>query len=246
MTYSSDPDLPDRVDRLGALGGIGFTALALASTAVVPMAPAADDPAGEIRDYVVDHQSALGVSTVLTAAAMLALVGFVAMVHRRLSARGRSPVAAGAFLITGTACIALGLLGTIVEAALVQRIAPVADDATVASWFQLWDLVAFTGPPLAVNLGVGVAAFALHRERAFPAWLTATAAASVVISTVGLVIDLAGDGVVPAGLDLGGFLLANVWIVGLSATVLLRSRSRSGAAAPAAPAAVEPTRPLTA
>ena len=76
----------------------------------------------------------------------------------------------------------------------------------------------------------GVAAFALHRERAFPAWLTATAAASVVISTVGLVIDLAGDGVVPAGLDLGGFLLANVWIVGLSATVLLRSRSRSGAA----------------
>lgn len=235
---------PARLDRLGALGGIGFTALAFAATVVVPVAPAVDDPAGEIRDYVVDNQTALGVSTVLYAAAILAFAGFVAMVHRRLSATGRSPIAAGTFLIAGAACVTLGLLGGIVEAALVQRIAPVADDATVAAWFQVWDLVAYTGPPLAVDLAIGVAAFVLYRERAFPRWLTVVAAASVVISAVGLVIDLAGDGVAPAALDLGGFLLANVWIVGLSVTVLLRSRSVSQEAPATQPA--RSTRPVTA
>jgi hypothetical protein len=82
---------PDRLDRVGALGGIGFTVLGLAATFPVPMPPAIDDPASEIRDYVVDNQFILGVSTVLTAAALLAFVGFVAMVHRRLSSTDRTP-----------------------------------------------------------------------------------------------------------------------------------------------------------
>jgi hypothetical protein len=235
---------PARADRFGALGGIGFTILSLTAAFSVPLSPAADDPASEIRDYVVDNKTALGVSTVLYAAAMLAFVGFLAMVHRRLSASGRNPIAAGTFLIAGTACVALGLLGVLVEAAVVQRIAPGADEAAIAAWYQVWDLVAFTGPPLAVGLALGVAAFVMYRDRSFPRWLALVAAASVVLSAVGLVIDLAGDGVVPVALDLGGFLLANVWIVGLSVTVLLRSRA--GAVEPAAAGPATSARPVTA
>jgi hypothetical protein len=235
---------PARLDRIGALAGIAFTVLGLAGAFSVPLPPAVDDPASEIRDYVVDHQTVLGVSTVLYAASILAFVGFVAMVHRRLSASGRSPVAAGTFLVAGTACIALGALGALIEAALVQRIGPVADEATVANWFQVWDLVAFTGPPLAFNLGLAVAAWVMYRDRTFPRWLAPVAAVSVIVGTIGLVIDLAGDGVVPAGLDFGGFLLANVWIVGISAIVLLRSRSGAEEASALGPATS--ARPATA
>lgn len=60
-------------------------------------------------------------------------------------------------------------------------------------------------------------------------------------ATVAVVADLATDSVVPMAVDLGGFLLANVWIVGLSVVVLLRSRS--DAEAPSALGAGVPTRP---
>src|SRR5688572_18909958 len=82
------------LDRFGALGGLGFTACAIVATAVVPTAPAVDDPAGDIRGYLVDHQARLGVSTVFFAAAALSLVAFLAMLHRRVAATGRHPVAA--------------------------------------------------------------------------------------------------------------------------------------------------------
>jgi len=223
------------LDRMGALGGFGFTVCAVISTAVVPAAPAVDDPTGEIRSYLVDHQARLGVSTVLAAAA-LSLVGFLAMVHRRLAATGRHPVAAGAFLVAGAATVTLGLLGSLVEAVLVQRIAPSTDEATVAAWYWLWDMVSFTGPPLAVNLAVTVAALVLFRADAtVPRWLSVVAAASVLASVPGLVADLATDTVYPVPLDLAGFILANVWIVGLSVTAL-RSPGRA-----AAPAAATPT-----
>lgn len=214
-----------RLDRFGAVGGIAFTALALAATIVVPAAPAFDDPTGEIRDYVIDHQTALGVSTTLTASAMLAFIAIVAMVHRRLAATGRTPVAAGTFLVAGSACITLGLLGSLLEAALVQRIAPGADDSTLVTWYGLWDIVALTGPTLAVNLAMAVAAVVMYRDRASPRWLGAVAAVSVVLGTIAVVADLATDSVVPVAVDLGGFLLANVWVVALSVTVLVRSRS---------------------
>lgn len=221
------------LDRLGALGGFGFTLCAVASTAVVPAAPAVDDPTGEIRSYLVDHQARLGVSTVLAAAAAISLVGFLAMVHHRLAASGRHPVAAGAFLVAGAATVTLGLLGSLVEAVLVQRIAPSTDEATVAAWYWLWDMVSFTGPPLAVNLAVAVAALVLFRADAtVPRWLSAVAAASVLASVPGLVVDLATDSVYPVPLDLAGFILANVWIVGLSVTAL-RSPGRAAAPAPA-------------
>jgi hypothetical protein len=239
---------PAKLDRTGAVAGIAFAVLGLAGAFSVPLPPAVDDPASEIRDYVVDHKTALGVSTVLYAASILAFIGFVAMVHRRLTSSSRSPLAAGTFLVAGTAGITLGLLGSVIEAALVQRIGPVSDQATVATWFQIWDLVAFAGPPLAINLAIAVAAWVLYRDRVFPRWLAPVAAASVIVSTIGLVIDLAGDGVVPAAVDFGGFMLANVWIVGISVTVLLRSRSRSHSAAEEASAlgAATSARPVTA
>jgi hypothetical protein len=238
------PINPAKFDRTGALAGITFTVLGLAGAFSVPLPPAVDDPASEIRDYVVEHQTALGVSTALYAASILAFVGFVAMVHRRMSASSRSPVAAGTFLVAGTACITLGLFGSLIEAALVQRIGPVSDQATVATWFQIWDLVAFTGPTLAVNLAIAVAAWVLYRDRIFPRWLAPVAAASVIAGTIGLVIDLTGDGVVPVALDFGGFLLANVWIVGISVTVLLRSGSAAEEAS--AHGAATSARPITA
>jgi hypothetical protein len=69
------------------------------------------------------------------------------------------------------------------------------------------------------------------------------AVASVVLGTVAVVADLATDSVVPKAVDLGGFLLANVWVVGLCVVVLLRSRSPSGAQAPSTVDAGVPARP---
>jgi hypothetical protein len=232
-----------RLDHFGAIGGIAFTVFALASTLVVPAAPAFDDPGGEINDYIVDHQTALGVNTVLYATGILAFIAFVAMVHRRLAATGRHLVAAGTFLMAGGAGVTLALLGSLVQAALVQRIAPGADEATIVAWYGLWDIVTFTGPPLAINLAMAVAAVVLYRDRTFPRWLAAVAAVSVVLGTIAVVADLATDTVVPVAVDLGGFLLANVWIVGLSVVVLLRSRS--AVKAPSELDAGVPARPAT-
>jgi hypothetical protein len=206
--------------RLGALGGIAFTILALASTLVVPTAPALDDPADEIRTYLTEHQTRLGISTVLYAVSVLALVAFLATIHRRLGADGRNGTAATTFLVAGTAGVTLGLLGGLVEAVLVQRIAPGAEAATAATWYAVWDIVAFTGPPLAIDLAILVAAVVLHRDRAVPLWLTLAAAGAAVLGTVAVVADLTTETGLPGGLDLAGFLLANVWIVGLSVLTL--------------------------
>jgi len=232
------------LDRAGAIGGIAFTVLAFASTFVVPVAPAVDDSAAEIRDYLTDHQTALGVSTVLYTTAMLAFVAFLAMVHRRIAATARSAIAAGTFLVAGTACITFGLLGGLLHAALVQRIAPDADDSLVAALYAVWDMVSFTGPPLAINVAVLVAAVVLYRDPTVPRWLAAVAAASVALGVAAVVADLASGTGLPVALDLGGFALANVWIVVLS-VVVLRDRTAAGASSelgtgtvPARPAVV--------
>jgi glucan phosphoethanolaminetransferase (alkaline phosphatase superfamily) len=219
----TEADDAGRLDRIGALGGIAFTVLAFASTFVVPTAPTVDDAAADIHDYLLDNQTGLGVSIVLYVAALLAFVPFVAMLHHRIAATARSTIAAATFVVAAAAGISLGLLGGLLQAALAQRIAPAADDATVSAWYSVWDIVAFTGPPLAINLAVLVAAVVLYRDRAFPRWVTAVAVLSVVLGVVCVVADLTSEAGAPMGVDLAGFVLSNVWFVAV-AVIVLRSR----------------------
>jgi hypothetical protein len=210
------------LDRIGALCGLGFTVLAFASALVAPVAPALDDPADEIRTHMVDNQGRLGASSVLFAAAILTFVGFLAMLHRRIVARSGNGVAAAAFLAAAAATVTLGLLGCLIEATLVQRVAPGADDATVAAWFGLWDMVAYTGPPLASGLAIVVAVLVLHRE--FPGWLGVVGALSAIAGLVGVAVDLTTATGLPFAPDFGSFVLANVWFVGVAVAVLRRGR----------------------
>ncbi len=49
-------------DRAAALGGAGFTALAIASVAVVLAAPSIDASIGEVRIYLVDNHDRFGLT----------------------------------------------------------------------------------------------------------------------------------------------------------------------------------------
>src|SRR5690349_13010573 len=116
------------LDRAGAATGMAFAALAVASAVVVPSAPGVDAGAGEIRTYLVSHERGLAVSTVLMALAAVAVIGFFAVVHRRLrAAEAAESWLPGAFLAAGTIVVACALLGVVLEAILVHHVAPSAD-----------------------------------------------------------------------------------------------------------------------
>jgi hypothetical protein len=222
------------LERVGAATGIAFAALAVASTVVVPSAPDVDAGAGEIRSYLVSHQHALGVSTVLMAFAGVAIIGFFAAVHGRLRSGERSGSwLPGAFGVAGTIVAGAALLGAVFEAVLVQQVAPGADDSTLRAFYVTWLFVSHGGPSLAMTPALVVAAVVTLRSGAFARWLAIPALASAALALVSDVADLASSGGSSDALGLTAFGLVLIWIVATSVVMLAARRVAPASAGPA-------------
>jgi hypothetical protein len=199
---------------VAAACGIAFTVLAAATAAVAPPPPESDASVAAIRDHLVGHAGGLAAGTALMGIATMAVVGFFALVHRRLR---DNATAAAAFLIAGTVVVASTLIGLVIQAALVHQIAPAADDFTLLAVYALWDRVFHTAPAAGMAVALLVSATGL-RTRALPRWLCVLALVACALMLVDVVEDLASTGSNLGPLGIVAFGLANVWIVGVSVT----------------------------
>jgi hypothetical protein len=215
-----------KIDRIGAACGIAFTALGVAAVAVVPQSPEYNVEATVIRNYLTTHQRGLGVSTALMGLAALAVIGFFAAVHRRLRAADQEGPLPTTFLIAGSAVATSLILAVVLQAALAQRIAPLADDSTLQAFYALWGLVFHTAPSMGMAVMLLCAAAAIFKSAAYPRWLASIGLLAATMIAVDDTSDLATAGTSLGPLGIVAFILVNVWIVGTSIALLRRRAPR--------------------
>ena len=83
--------------RLGGWAGIGFVVLNVASFFLAPAPPAADGPAEELKQWVVDNRAGTLAQTVLFGLAFAVLIVFLEGLRRRFS---EAPSAAPIVMLT--------------------------------------------------------------------------------------------------------------------------------------------------
>jgi hypothetical protein len=210
-------------ERFGAASGVAFTVLAVAAAVIAPTPPEADASGSTITRYLTSNTDRLAGSTALFALAALAIIGFFAFVHRRLRLRCQDGgLLAGAFLIAGAAVVFSALLAAVLEAALVQHIAPAADEPTLGAAYVVWMLVFHTATSIAMSAALVCAAIAIVRWSAFPRWLAAFAALAATLSLIDDASDLTSSGTSLGPLGPLAFALVMVWILGASIAALMR------------------------
>jgi hypothetical protein len=203
-------------DRLAAAGGAAFTLLAVASVAVAPTAPDPDASADAVRAYLDTSHGPFAIGAALMALAVMALCPFFAYVHRRLVATDRGTALPAMYLIASAGAIVLALTGALLQGLLARHIGPEIDDAALLLLHRTWNLVAFMGPPLLTTVALLAVAVRIARTAVFPRWLGAVAAVSAVGGAVTGLMSLATDVRPPVLLDLGSFLLACLFMTGVS------------------------------
>jgi hypothetical protein len=135
-------------DRVGAVCGIAFTALAVTSVVVVPPPPESDVAVATVRDYLLSHKGGLSISTAVMGFAAMAVIGFFGLASRRVGEKaGDGGVARSAFVVASVV-VSMTMLGVVLQAALVQQIAPAADDSTLSALYAVWDRVFHTAPAM--------------------------------------------------------------------------------------------------
>jgi hypothetical protein len=208
-------------DRLGATCGLAFVALAAASSALAGTPPDFTAGPATIRSYLTSHTDRLGASTALFGLATLAVIGFFALVHRRLRIAEREDgVLSTAFVLASAIVVVAAALATVIQAALFQHIGATADDSTLRAIFVIWMLVFHTAPSMGMSVALVCAAIATVRLGAFPRWLAVLAVVSAALSLVDDTADLTTSGTSLGPLGLVGFVLALAWIAGTSCVVL--------------------------
>ena len=200
--------------------GISFTALAVTSAVIVPPPPESDAGVAAIRGYLVSHERGLSLSTAVMGLAAMAVTGFFALASRRLrDEAGGGGLARGAFVIAASVVVSTTILGVVLQAALVQQIAPAADDSTLAASYAVWDRVFHTAPAMGMVV-VLISAVAGARRSSDPTWLTATALLAAAITIVDVAEDLSTTGTNLGPLGLIAFAMSNVWIIATSIRAL--------------------------
>lgn len=219
--------MPEAPYRVAASCGVAFTALMVAAASIVPTAPEYDSGPAAIRDYLTKHHAALGLSTVLTGAAALCLMGFFGFVSRRLrdGSPDRDPLPA-TFQLAAAAVVTSLLFATILEAALAQRVTTTADDSTLQTLYAVWLLAFHTAPSMAMIVALVATTIATTRWRLFPSWLAVAATLAAALTLIDNVSDLATSGTTLGPLGLIAFATVNVWIIGTALTGI-RARTTS-------------------
>jgi hypothetical protein len=230
-------DLPQRVsgeatapasrrwDRLGAGGGIVFVALQLGLGAMLGGAPALDAPAAEIQSYLVDDSGNVLLAATLGTLAAFFFIVFLGTLRTFLRSEegasgSLSTVAFGAGLVTVT----LATTAALPTVALAWGdTAAIADTGLVRA---AWNLNTLALVPIGSSAGAFclAAALIILRTRVTPAWvgwIGVLAGVVSVIATFFLVAD-DPDSVLGTPANLGGFLLAMLFIFLLSIFMTIR------------------------
>ena len=209
-------------DRGAALGGIAYFLLVGAAASIAPTTLELDLNASDVRRELAGHANALGASAVLTALAMLALGCFIAAVSQRLKSSdpdgGSSlPIC---FTLAGAAVIIIGLLGASLQAIVAHHGADL-DDASLVMSFRLWQVVSYNLSALPAGVMLLLAGGRTLRTAVFPKWLGVVAILGAVGGMAAVSSLYITGNPVPV-LDIGGFALANLWIVAASVAAVIR------------------------
>lgn len=213
-----------RWDRLGAGLGIVFVALQLGLGAALGGAPALDAPAAEIQSYLVDDGGVLEAAT-MGALSVFFFIFFLGAVRTFLRAAEGVPgtlstAAFGAGLVT----ITLATTAALPTVALAwDDTAALADPGLVQA---AWNLNTLALVPIGSSAGAFclAAAVIILRTRVIPVWVGWIGVLAGIVSVIATFFLLADDpdSVLGTPANLGGFLLAMLFILLLSIFMTIR------------------------
>jgi hypothetical protein len=212
-------------DRLGAGLGIVFVALQLGLGAVLGGAPALDAPAAEIQSYLVDDGTDVLVAATMGTLSAFFFILFLGTVRTFLRTAEGAPgslstVAFGAGLVTITLATTAGLPTV---ALAWDDTAALADPGLVQA---AWNLNTLALVPIGSSAGAFclAAAVIILRTRVTPAWIGWIGVLAGLVSVIATFFLVADDPDSPLGTpaNLGGFLLATLFILLLSISITIR------------------------
>jgi hypothetical protein len=228
----------DSGQRIGAYGGIGFVVCAVVAAFIPGQPPAFDDSVSKIQSYFADRHTALNLSNLLTAVALILVFAFLGALRVRIArAEGEGGYLAQVFYGAGMVTIAVVMVGAFLTVAMTQRIAGLQDDGVVRAGFEITYLLAFGGAAFTSAVMLAAASTVILRTGMLAGWIGW-------LGMLGAAVNLVGGGAImiqdTSGLTflgLIGFLLFALWTVSICVVTLMgRSPARSTAGGVTAPA----------
>jgi hypothetical protein len=172
--------------RLAGGAGLVFAASYLAHVVLQSPGPA-DGSVSAVASYFTEHRIELLLSEVLNGIGLIVFVLFLSALVGPLRQAGEE-VGAAAVLASGTVFVALGLVSTAAETALVR----VADAGEGAAVLVLFELQAKVPVVFAVTAFTGAISLAVLRTRLLPRWLGVTGLSATPVFLIGAVISIFG------------------------------------------------------
>ena len=178
--------MPKRMVQWAGVAAIAFVVLTLISVFSTGEPPAADDPIGKIRDYLVDHRTALLVSNFLGLVAIPLVIWFgvalrdVLRGDRTANALGTASLAG--LLVTAPLAMAGGAIGT--AAIYVDGVARTIGDDSIRIVYEGQTLL-FGATAAGLTLFAVATGLAIYRTRSLPTytmWLAFLAAIGNVVA----------------------------------------------------------------
>ncbi len=179
--------MTERTVRWGGVAAIVFVVLILITAFSAGEPPAADDPIDKIRDYFVDHRSALLASNLIGLAAIPFIIWF-AVVLREVLRRDPTTNALGLASLAGllvTASMALAGGAVAASPVYVDGVADKLGGDTLRIVFEAQSLL-FAATSAGIVLFSSTAALAIRRTEALPAYTMWLA----LLATLGNVVTL--------------------------------------------------------
>jgi len=178
--------MPKRTVQWAGVAAIAFVALTLVTVFSSGEPPAADDAVGKLRDYLVDHRSALLLSNFLGLVAIPLIIWFGVALRdavrgdRTANALGTASLAG--LLITAPLAMAGGALAS--APVYVDRVADNLGDDSIRIVYEAQSLL-FGATSAGLTLFALASALAIHRTRTLPMytmWLAYLAAIGNIIA----------------------------------------------------------------
>ena len=172
--------------RLGGGAGLVFAALYLAHVVLQSPGPA-DGSVATVAAYFTRHRIELLLSEVLNGIGLIIFVLFLAALAAAFRHAGEQ-IGSAAVLASGAIFVALGLVSTAAETALIR----VADSGERAAVLMLFELQAKVPVVLAVTALTGAIALATLRSRLLPRWLGVAGLGASALFLIGAVMSILG------------------------------------------------------
>ena len=202
--------------RNGAIAGIVGAIVTVVAGLITGAPPAPDDPAGKVRDFMIDKRSAIRWQMVLFALGIILLVWFFATFSTLMS-RGDAPTPFTLLPVIGTmGIVGIAFGGGSFYTALVWRGAAGIENAEIRSAFDSNNMAgAFIG--IAAIVILLAAAALIMRTALLPQWLAWFALVGVVVNAInvlGVVFDPDQTAMAPGGVfSIIGLLVTMLWII---------------------------------